>query len=507
MFFIIYIITLFKLFILNGSQGDGTLYESFKKPIFGVNEAKYIKTLESAAKENFEKKFSEYPLWSLQFDSFMHGGHDSANCLRKGLCYPIGQKSVWSMLETPQKGDGRDIVILTSVIDSTGFIPTLSPGNSNVIGTTILVAMQNMFSKMKINFSQCKKELVFAHITGETFGYAGSRKFVEDLKTFKCRKEKDGECKDPFSVDAHIENLEWERVKTVIDFSQISSLNSSNLFLHHSLIDTDSDDILKAFDGVAKNVKLEDREKLSLPPSTVHAFIRENDKIQGVVIADYEKEFSNKHYHSEFDIVKYDSKEIVDLVKKLSKSVLKYIGYETPEGVDVDKFVENLIKSLWQCLAVSYDCPMIKAILGTTPQSTEPQKYTSIFGSEPEYYTVSIEAKFLQSFLGSFGAAETETECSQDKPCEKGVCVLKDIPDIYYSETKTRAENDQPEKMVCKNPEVSLHDAISPSFYYEDNEWKVKKGESGAFTESKYCCFVFCFFVLFCFYLNWDLLL
>lgn len=76
---------------------------------------------------------------------------------------------------------------------------------------------------------------MFGFWTGETFGYVGSRRFVEDLIHFKCKSVVHGEngrvrCADPWMTDYGFKNISLSRIHALIDLQQLGQLDAQSTF-------------------------------------------------------------------------------------------------------------------------------------------------------------------------------------------------------------------------------------------------------------------------------------
>jgi hypothetical protein len=89
---------------------------------------------------------------------------------------------------------------------------------------------------MAVSPVRAKRQLVFGFWTGETFGYVGSRRFVEDLIHFKCKSVVHGEngrvrCADPWMTDYGFKNISLSRIHALIDLQQLGQLDAQSTFV------------------------------------------------------------------------------------------------------------------------------------------------------------------------------------------------------------------------------------------------------------------------------------
>jgi len=135
-------------------------------PVFAINETDGEDLL-NKAKEN--KRLNSWPKWAVEFKAFMWGSVNSATCLRRGYCEPVGGQSVWGTFEegalphlwntstpilsidTSGLDDQREIVLVMAQLDANSIFQDLAIGaeaaSSGV--TTLLTAIQALASQRK----------------------------------------------------------------------------------------------------------------------------------------------------------------------------------------------------------------------------------------------------------------------------------------------------------------------------------------------------------------------
>lgn len=168
----------------------------------------------------YNRDNDKYPKWGAGISTFMYGADDTITCLRRGLCLPLGGKSIWSTLEPLSSKAPKPIILVTSTIDSTSMFHNHAPGMGNIAGVIALVSAELALKQVKAELSNLPYDIVFAIFNGETYGYLGSRKLVHDLQNFECQQydnEIYGQCNDPFAVSTEFTKIKLDNIKMVID--------------------------------------------------------------------------------------------------------------------------------------------------------------------------------------------------------------------------------------------------------------------------------------------------
>lgn len=148
---------------------------------------------------------------------------NSKECLKNGLCDPIGGQSVWSIFGEFKK----PLIISISTIDSNSIFHESAFGANSYISSVIanLVAADALKNE-KENFLY---DVIFAFFTGESWGYIGSKRFLHDIKNFKCeefpKNFPNGErgCSKPYIYSLDFKKINLENIKYVIELGQIAN--------------------------------------------------------------------------------------------------------------------------------------------------------------------------------------------------------------------------------------------------------------------------------------------
>ena len=183
------------------AHGDSLNFGRYRKPMWLLAE-KDSEAVRGAAEANTRLTNGHY---GMAFHSQMNAGVDSETCLRRGMCLPMGGQSIVSSLENATKEGGgdnddeREVVYVTSRMDTTSMFHDLTPGSEGYVsGLIVQLAAQITLAELLRNDSSpallkqddLKRKLVFAYFNGEAYDYLGSKKFVHDLESFEVKKKK-----------------------------------------------------------------------------------------------------------------------------------------------------------------------------------------------------------------------------------------------------------------------------------------------------------------------------
>ncbi|ORX80024.1 hypothetical protein BCR32DRAFT_294059 [Anaeromyces robustus] len=376
--------------------GDGLLYEKFSYPIFGISPNNEFDRLAVIEADNYNKKhnYKKYPLYKMKFKLFMSASKNSETCLPRGHCLPIGGNSVWSTFSKKiDPNDGKKIIIVSSQLDGNSLFHDFSSGlNSQIGGLVANLGIANAFSKLETSPDGFQNHIVFTFFNGESYGYSGSQRFVQDISTpFECKDHEYNSlcgsytsCSNPCFIFDDFKNITMNNIKGIIELNQLacegcknnlnyyihvddkdnkenielinlilnvaggnnpspstSQVNSKDRELNDINISVKDDDnhhdinIKEKREGELSNYSIKAAyeglsENLGLPPSSAQSFLKKNRNIPAVVISDFQTEFTNEYYHNTWDM---------DMGEKFKNG----IGYDN----SICKTANIIAKSLW----------------------------------------------------------------------------------------------------------------------------------------------------------------
>jgi hypothetical protein len=237
--------------------GSDLINEFFKFPVvqLSIEQSEEIRV---KAVQNLKNDFQHQSDLFYEYKSM--DSMNSMECLEKNSCDPIGGQSVWSVLFAPQNYTERNFIVSTSQSDSLSLFHLNSFGvRANQASVVANLAAAEVIKRM-INPNDLEKNILFSFFTGESFGnhfhefneikgYTGSKKWLNDIKNFKCKEISKNSCLDPYAYSMEfkskfLQNLiirnheylglfnSFLDIEHVIEVGQIGN-KDDDLYLHH----------------------------------------------------------------------------------------------------------------------------------------------------------------------------------------------------------------------------------------------------------------------------------
>ncbi|KAJ3158048.1 hypothetical protein HDU89_000431 [Geranomyces variabilis] len=455
-------------------------FDSFDFPIFGItnsptNLQSAVPVIE-AAMANKNKGHSSYPLYAVEFDAFMYAADDAETCLRRGFCDPVGAVSVWSSF-TPYLNANPDtkkpIVLVSAKLDSTsfihdwGFIPSgasLSPPvfavgadpKTGLVAALAVAAALGQYLRAP-NSTALAKDIVFTFFDAEAWGFAGSQRFVKDITTPQTCLEaqaptsacptSDATCSKPCHFDLDFQSVKIDNIDSIIEFDTVGGIGAADqtIYMHVDQQSAANLALMDAFKGgvvtpavngsvpQTMNIVAADAGA-RLPPSSAMAFLQKRN-IPAVVLSDYNTQFSNRYYNSEFDDgTTWNATTISNicaLANATAQSIFKIAsGNATvPAAVLADC---NFVQTLMDCFTRNLSCSFLAQFfpllgqLGLSQLSADAGPFNFNLGVLS--YVVS---RIIQNVTATDrgGACAVDSDCPTDFAClifstpQSGQCV------------------------------------------------------------------------------------
>ncbi len=218
----------------------------------------------------------------LAFDSFMQTAglpaekQDTSHCLAHLKCRPFGGHSVWASLGAPVTNTTRVVMAVASLDSAALFSQHATGADADISGVVALLAAAAALSTPKaavaetppnpkravppaqpasssspsLQLDKLPRRIVFAFFAGEAHDYVGSRKFVDDISTLRCKSLKAREvfsaanphgvklypdadgaaytnakgtyCADPVVADMTFQQLSLDRIDRLLEMRQVS---------------------------------------------------------------------------------------------------------------------------------------------------------------------------------------------------------------------------------------------------------------------------------------------
>ncbi|XP_030747514.1 nicastrin [Sitophilus oryzae] len=294
--------------------GTGLLYVDIPFPLFYVeneNDTQKIKEcFQTFNNFSFDTQ-KDRSLCSLELESFMFATTNTPTCQRRSnivtnmnpvkLCDPLGDYNTWASLFPLVEGSDPntkpindfEYIIIAARSDTTSLFDKTTGAENPITSMVTLLSTAKLLKEMVGKWNnKIKKNILFILFTGETYDYIGSQRFLYDMELglFPVDLPKNNTflpiiypenislfieiSQLSYGKDVYVHYLE-DNQKTVATFFNIMNSSTDSLFLH-----------------LVPN---------SLPPSSLHTFIRGNNSIQGMVITNHESEYINHYYNSFYD--------------------------------------------------------------------------------------------------------------------------------------------------------------------------------------------------------------
>lgn len=445
------------------------MWKAYNFPVYLLSESGISAVQTFLSKKEMKRKTytSDVTEFNMVMETTKAGTHNSEACLQEGTCLPLGGYSVWSALppiNVSSSNKRKPIVLTVASMDSASFFRDKSFGaDSPISGLVALLGAVDALSRVE-GFSNLKKQLVFLVLTGETWGYLGSRRFLHELDLHS---------------DA-VTGLSDTLIETVLEIGSVGKGLSGgiNTFIAHktrvsSATNTTLDALKIAQDSFAsKNIKILSADKTNpgIPPSSMMAFMKKNPQTSAVVLEDFDTKFVNKFYHSHLDDLSNINSSSVVAAASVVARTLYILASDSKDSsnsalgsIHVNaSFVEELLACLLSC-EPGLSCNLVKDYI--SPTNTCPGNYAGVIigepSSKPYLGSVSDVSRFLWNILAEKTSVQKGNTTSS---CSKGTCSKTD-------ELCIKAESNK--EGTCVVSTTRYVPAYSTRLKYADGAWTI----------------------------------
>lgn len=446
--------------------GGGILQHSYNFPVFMLSQDSTA-VLQEVAKLNKQQNF-KYPVNMAEFDLVMQttklGTHTSESCLKEESCLPLGGYSVWSSLPPINVSSSlpkKPIIMAIAAMDSASFFRDKTPGaDSPLSGMIALLAAVDALSHID-GMSEFTKQLVFLVVTGEAWGYLGSRRFLAELTS---------------GADS-VHGLSSALIDQVVEIGSVGKAMTEGVptFFAHTQQESDSTQaIAKALERAAASfgsevIKVEraSTSNPGIPPSSLMSFLNKDPSTPGIVLEDFNTAFKNSFYHSHLDDSQNVNPSSITAAASLVSRTL-YILANNGSGSNTilqsinvnESLVEELVGCLLSCKP-GLSCRLVKELI--TPTQICANHYVGVMlgtpSSSPYPSSIDDTARFIWNFLAERTSIPREDSypCSQDCKNSGELCVGLRID----------------QKGECMLSTTRYVPAYSTRLAYESDSWKV----------------------------------
>lgn len=447
-------------------MASSIMWKPYNFPVYLLSESGISAVHEFLSKKDMKHNTytSDVTEFNMVMETTKAGTHNSEACLQEGTCLPLGGYSVWSSLppiDVSSSNNRKPVVLTVASMDSASFFRDRSFGaDSPISGLVALLGAVDALSRVE-GFSNLKKQLVFLVLTGETWGYLGSRRFLHELDLHS---------------DA-VAGLSDTPIETVLEIGSVGKGLSGGIntfFAHKTRVSSATNmtlDALKiAQDSFAsKNIKILSADKTNpgIPPSSMMAFMKKNPQTSAVVLEDFDTKFVNKFYHSHLDdLSNINSSSVVAAASVVARAlyILASDRKDSALGsIHVNaSFVEELLACLVSC-DPGLSCNLVKDYI--SPTNTCPGNYAGVMigepSSKPYLGSVSDVSRFLWNFLAEKTSVQKGNTTSV---CSKGSCSRTDQVCI-------KAESNK--EGTCVVSTTRYVPAYSTRLKYADGAWTI----------------------------------
>lgn len=425
---------------------------------------------------------------------------NSEKCLDDRTCLPIGGHSVWSALrhmddKIPDAEGKRKILAIMAPMDSNAFFPDFALGASAEISSLAVLmavaeAVGSYLQKNDETASMSYQPVFFAW-NAESWGYAGSSRFLEDVRNFKCEEESNPKYSTKL-IDGcskkYMNNLKFR----LFNDTEIIGLNLGHLtnpdlrdlsvqpqfYLHTGEAGPENliTSLEEAFDLTGGSVEVPfglvtSNSDPSLPPlDATQSFRVLMKEAKLVSITTYDERFNNMFYHSMYDnmslITSYEP--VTMAANSIAAAVIKVAFGIMP---DINTISEDRIKEIIECLSSAVNingCDLANDYLfenASIPYSSEvtPGNYPGSFfpdtrlrdSNKSGFRKLSLVRNFL-AYHNRYDIDE-RVECITDEDCEEYEQKINESSDATEDEYVRRALC---AKRVCVASDTYTHNAF-----------------------------------------------
>ncbi|XP_011085876.1 nicastrin [Sesamum indicum] len=470
-------------------DGTGVMWKNYNFPVFLLSETS-TSILQEAALMN-EKSEMSYTENVAEFDLVMQttksSTHDSESCLKEGTCLPLGGYSVWSALppiNISSSLKAKPIILAMTSMDSASFFRDRSLGaESPISGLIALLAVVDALSHLD-GLEELNKQLVFVVLTGESWGYLGSRRFF-----LESDKQSDA-----------MKGLDLAMLEMVLEIGSVGksfSQGNKTFFAHTagaaSSVNGTFNVLQRAQDSLVTEsimVKRASTTNPGVPPSSLMTFLRKKPQISGFVLEDFDSTFSNKFYHSHLDELSNISPSSIVAAASLVARTLYILAGGKDSAINTIKVNASLVEELLGCLLAcepGLSCGLVKHYI--SPSTTCPSHYVGVILGEPSSALYPAYAGDVSRFVWNFLADKTSISlrnvgsscakacsgvgelCIRGEADGKGVCVISTTR--YVPAYSTRLKYESGSWIVLPNNSSDNMDVDDP--VWTESNWDIIK--------------------------------
>ncbi|RWS07975.1 Nicastrin-like protein [Dinothrombium tinctorium] len=460
------------------------MFIDWKIPLYLLSDEASIRSLTKCFDEHNKPNGTEpnWPLCAVELNSRMMAAANSPTCIRRShlpliplanpitFCDPISSYNIISTLfPTNEKMivKNHSLIVVATRLDSLSLFQKKAVGAYSVITTVItLLSVAHTLAANAAKFSKNDKNVLFAFFDGENWDYIGSSRAAYDLKHKSFAPIQD---LIPYYKPA---NFSLEHISHFIELNQISS-NQDTIWVHTDPISIKDNyvnqtvtDLIQLFKNKSSNLISINRTNapIPLPPASLQSFLKEELKIPGIVLSNFEMQYANKYFNSFLDFETQENNETIRFLTNMSTLVANtIISLIDRNQIDVVAD-ETIVKELFNCFLINTSCKLFKELTyDNMPQEITKDTSTSVAGyTNPEKMYemsayVSIVLRLLINFTGSVVSHSSKSECMN---------LMKNNSSFSFTWVGS-GDNGS-----CISSSCFLTAALSPAFLNDSVDWK-----------------------------------
>ncbi|XP_050440405.1 nicastrin [Adelges cooleyi] len=400
-------------------HGSSILLKGWSFPIFIIYDKETIKEMFNCFKKyNLPtNNQNDRSLCTVELKSHMYAAVDSKTCIRRTVmsyenirpikfCDPLGDKNVyWSLKELAASTPNKSVAIVAARLDATSMFQDLAPGALSTATSIVTLLATAKFISEILPYDEAKNysnNIMFMLFNGEAYDYIGSSRVVYDMAKLNFPND---------NVKLQLDNIGL--------FVELSQIHYDKEIVFHRPKKYNASENIQNFISIFQNNLAKDGFNIiesassSIPPASIHSFLKADAQFPGLVLAGFEEQFKNLFYHSVMDdanSIEFTSADISNTLAKIStslgSSLYSFVTNSTYNGNNnVDP---EYIKKLLDCYVKSTNCTLFQSLTSLPLPDRPPNYYISI-----DLITNTITT-LTRLLLSSFGSSKIESVLNEE---------------------------------------------------------------------------------------------
>lgn len=291
--------------------GTGLLFQDIPFPLFYVEEEDEVAQIKDCFNKfnnfTFETQ-KDRPLCSLQQNAFMFAATSTPVCRRRSnkqtninqvkFCDPLGGHNIWSSLfpvvsgpRNKSRPNNSSYIIVATRMDTTSMFEKTAGAHSPVTGMVTLLSTAKYLKTIFGNNSLTDVNVLFILFNGEAYDYIGSQRMLFDMQNGNFPvKTRDGR-------STLLPVIKPEQISLFVEIGQIK--HTETVYMHYLKSHSKTESLINSLksSSILKYIPVPD----SLPPGSVHTFLKRNPELPHLLVSDHESAFVNPFYNSLYD--------------------------------------------------------------------------------------------------------------------------------------------------------------------------------------------------------------